>query len=59
MAQRMVLAGLGVGCLLPSTVADELQAGRLVRLMPDLQGRLCSFRWCIRHGGRCRYAPVV
>ena len=43
MAQRMVLAGLGVGCLLPSTVADELQAGRLVRLMPDLQGEALQF----------------
>ncbi len=43
MLQRMVLAGLGIGCLLPSTVADELQAGDLVRLMPGLQGEALQF----------------
>lgn len=43
MMQRMVLAGLGIGCLLPSTVTEALQGGSLERLMPQLQGEALQF----------------
>lgn len=36
MVQQMVCDGLGVGCLLPVTVRDEIEAGALVPIMPEL-----------------------
>lgn len=36
MVQQMVIAGLGVGLLLPTTVRDAVAAGQLVPIMPSL-----------------------
>lgn len=35
MAQQMVLAGLGVSLLLPSTVAEYIESGQLVQILPE------------------------
>ena len=36
MVQQMVRQGLGLGCLLPSTVQTEMNAGEIVPIMPEL-----------------------
>jgi len=37
MMQRMVIAGLGIGALLPSMVREEVRTKKLVRIMPSLK----------------------
>ena len=36
LGQQMLIKGLGLGVLLPSTVRDEVKEGRLVQLMPEI-----------------------
>lgn len=36
MVQQMVIDGLGLGCLLPVTVKQEIEAGDLIPVMPEL-----------------------
>ncbi|MGI9283251.1 MAG: LysR substrate-binding domain-containing protein [Endozoicomonas sp.] len=38
MIQRMLLSGLGLGCILPSAVQQDIEEGRLVAVMPELSG---------------------
>lgn len=35
MSQQMVIAGLGASLLLPSTVTEDIEAGRLVQILPE------------------------
>ena len=37
MAQQMVVSGLGIGLLLPTTVRKEVESGQLVPFMPELR----------------------
>ena len=43
MLQRMVTQGLGVSLLLPSTVKQEVEEGKLVRILPELTGEQMQF----------------
>lgn len=43
MNQAMIKAGLGLGILLPSTVKAEIEAGKLVPLMPELSSNPMVF----------------
>ena len=43
MVQSMVTAGLGVSLLLPSTVKKEVEEGRLVQILPELNGETMQF----------------
>lgn len=38
MVQQMVAQGFGIGALLPSTVRQELEAGQLIPVLPQLRG---------------------
>ena len=37
MLQKMVVAGLGIGIMLPTTVREETRKGELVKVMPELK----------------------
>lgn len=39
MIQKMLLAGLGIGAILPSSMKKEIEAGRIVKIMPELLGQ--------------------
>ncbi len=43
MVQQMVLAGLGISLLLPSTVRQEIETGRLIRVLPEITGQEVQF----------------
>jgi len=43
MVQQMVVQGLGVGALLPSTVSESIEQGDLVRLMQDVSSETMVF----------------
>lgn len=43
MMQQMVLNGLGIGALLPTTVHSEIAAGRLVQLVPSVSSETVVF----------------
>lgn len=43
MIQQMVIKGLGIACLLPSTVKQDIQERRLIPVMPELTGELFRF----------------
>ncbi|WP_028110037.1 LysR family transcriptional regulator [Ferrimonas futtsuensis] len=43
MMQQMMSDGLGIGCLLPVTVQQELAEGRLVQLMPEISSERLIF----------------
>lgn len=43
MLQQMVLAGLGVGMMLPTTVKQEIQQGKLIQLMPGIETEALLF----------------
>ncbi|MHA2850064.1 LysR substrate-binding domain-containing protein [Vibrio harveyi] len=37
--QKMLLSNLGLGVILPSSMKEEVQAGRLIQVMPELLGQ--------------------
>ena len=39
----MVVAGLGIGALLPTTVRDEIASGQLLQLMPSIGSETLVF----------------
>lgn len=43
MMQQMMCDGLGMGCLLPVTVQQEVAEGRLVRVMPEISSERLIF----------------
>jgi len=43
MLQQMVLSGLGVGLMLPTTVKQEIQQGKLIRLFPGVETEALLF----------------
>jgi len=43
MLQQMVVAGLGLGAMLETTVRDELERGELVRVLPDVSSEVLTF----------------
>ena len=43
MVQKMVIQGLGIGALLPSTVKEEVESGQLVQVMPSISSEAMVF----------------
>ena len=43
LAQQMVIAGLGLGSLLPNTIEEHVAAGQLIHLMPSLSSEPVFF----------------
>ena len=43
MMQQMVVAGLGIGALLPTTVREEIASGQLLQLMPSIGSETLVF----------------
>lgn len=43
MVQQMVIQGLGVGALLPTTVRQEVKSGRLIRILPSISSEAMVF----------------